>query len=127
MATGKFRIGLTSGSLTDMPLPKREYPVEFSNKIEEVENQSNNLVVRLSGKEKQVLKLDYEYKSITDFNTLKNYCNKPQFYYCQIENSLGTVYFTGYAFLTISGVQVMAFGDNFMQGFTITIKQTDVF
>jgi hypothetical protein len=127
MATGKIRIGLTSGTLVDMPLPKREYPVEFLNRIEEVGNQSNNIVVRLTGKEKQVLKLEYEYKSITEFNTLKSYCNKPYFYYCQIENSLGTVYFSGFAFLTISGVGVMAFGDDFMQGFSITIKETEVF
>lgn len=123
MATGKVRIGLTSGTLVDMPLPKREYPVDFDNQIEILKNQSGSKVVRITGKESQVIKLDYEFKDITDFNTLKNYCNKPYFYYCQIENSLGTVYFSDFAFLSISGVEVMAFGDNFMQGFSVTINQ----
>lgn len=104
-----LKIGLTSGSLTNMP---REANVAYSNeprsKLVEKETVSGDVNVTATGRTRSEVSLGYQYIELSEYNLIKQYCHPYVIdrFYVQITNTLGTLVFDGFAYLMMDNESI---------------------
>lgn len=116
-------VGINQSSYTTLPNPNQDpFDINFEYIVVEKTSIQNDKNITYTGKEKRKVKLEYSFRTLAEFNSIKNYCNIPQPFWVKIETSSG-IYYEYYSYLSIKATNVLAVSSDFRYSFEIIISQ----
>lgn len=123
MAT--FKIGNDLFSLIDLPKPSRSSGLGFNYKYnytvkESIFGQRN---VTYSGRVKRDIRLEFEHKTVTEFNTILAYCNTPFSFWLEVKSDANQIVFQNKALLFLEDVKIETTSDDFKHFFKVKILE----
>lgn len=123
--TNRFQIGLTSGSLINMPYPSKDPLPKIKNEfytVDEGADGSRRITYLKTKKVDWVL--NFRNKPIADYNTLLAYADVPQQYYVRLKNSDSSQLLAdGFYFITTGEEITDVNSDDFRYNFTFNLIQ----